>query len=273
VSFHSHGVRLMSTDDTVRLDWDARGVATLTLNRPKVGNAYDGALLVRIRSTLESLAVDERLRALVVRGAGKHFQCGADLNWMAKIADESIALGRRASLDSVMVFQTLHEFPRPTLALVHGGCFGGGCGLVCCVDIALATPNAIFGLGEVRAGVAPTPISRQLVQTIGMRQARRYAMTGERFSAGEALRIGLVHEVIATAAIEARLEAVLIEVLAAAPGAAMVTKHSLLRANAMLQDFNTAAELADESAQQRASSEGREGLAAFRERRRPSWQS
>jgi methylglutaconyl-CoA hydratase len=167
--------------------------------------------------------------------------------------------------------QMLNEFPRPTLAVVQGAAFGGGCGIVCCVDVALAAPEAIFGLTEVRVGVAPTPISTQMVQAMGLRQARRYAVTGERFDAAEALRIGLVHEVVPAAGLEARLAAILEEVLLAAPGAAAATKASMLGANGLMLDARAMAQLAHEGWMQRASAEGKEGLAAFRGKRRPAW--
>jgi methylglutaconyl-CoA hydratase len=156
---------------------------------------------------------------------------------------------------------------------VQGACFGGGCGLLCCVDIALAVPEAVFGLTEVRVGVAPTPISIHLVHALGLRHARRYALTGERFDAETALRIELVHEMVPAPAIEERLDAILAEVLAAAPRAAAVTKHSLLRPNRLLLTESESRALAKESWNQRASDEGREGLQAFQQKRRPSWQS
>ena len=143
--------------------------------------------------------------------------------------------------------------------------------MVCCVDVALATPAAVFGLTEVRVGVSPTPISAQMVQAMGLRQARRYAITGERFGAAEALRIGLVHEVVEAAAMESRLEEVLEAVLLSAPGAVAATKDSLLGVNGMKLDARQMALLAHEGWIQRASAEGQEGLAAFREKRRPSW--
>ncbi|WP_338665227.1 enoyl-CoA hydratase-related protein [Pararoseomonas sp. SCSIO 73927] len=259
-------------ETSVTLNLDAHGIATLTLNRPEVGNAYDEVLLRRFRDLLEEAAGRPELRALVVRGAGRHFQCGADLRWMAEVAGQSPERGRMASEASVDAFRRLNEFPAPTLALVQGACFGGGCGLLCCVDIALAVPEAVFGLTEVRVGVAPTPISTHLVHALGLRQARRYALTGERFDAATALRIGLVHEIVPAPEIEDRLGALLSEVLAAAPRAVAVTKHSLLRANRLLLTDKDASALADESRLQRASEEGREGLLAFREKRRPSWQ-
>ncbi len=259
------------TGGPLLLERDTRGVATLVFNRPERGNAYDGALLTVFAEMVQALAADPDLRVLVLRGAGRHFQCGADLHWMAEVATASPEQGLEASRASVAAFRLLHEFPRPTVALVQGACFGGGCGFLCCVDIALSVPEAIFSLAEVRAGVAPTPISTQLVQAIGARQARRYALTGERFDAAEALRIGLLHEVVPADALEARLEALVGEILAAAPQATTVTKASLLVANDLLLDAERASTLAEESWRQRASDEGKEGLEAFRQKRLPFW--
>ena len=174
-------------------------------------------------------------------------------------------------MGTTRTMQMLNEFAKPTLAVVHGACFGGGCGLVCSVDVALATPAAIFGLTEVRVGVAPTPISAQMVQAIGLRHTRRYALTGERFDAAEAVRIGLVHEVVAEARLEARLSEILDAVLLSAPGAVAATKRSFLAANGLQLDEALMAGLAEESWRQRASAEGHEGLVAFREKRRPAW--
>jgi methylglutaconyl-CoA hydratase len=184
------------TGDRYLLATDARGVATLTLNRPEVANAYDEDLLRALTVALDRLADDARVRALVIRGAGRHFQAGADINWLNRLSRQGPEENYTASIVTVRFSRTLNELPKPTIAVVHGACFGGGCGIACCVDVALATPDAIFGISEVRHGIAPTPISTHMVNAIGIRQARRYALTGERFGADEALRIGLVHEVV-----------------------------------------------------------------------------
>ena len=259
------------TESPVLLDVDARGVATATLNRPERGNAYDEALLRALIEGLERLRADASVRALVVRGAGKHFQAGADLDWLKRAAAYPPERAFRASLATTTAMQMLNEFPRPTFALVHGACFGGGCGLVCCADVALATPRALFGLTEVRVGVAPTPISTHMVHAMGLRHTRRYALTGERFDAAEALRIGLVHEVVPEDRAEARLSEVIGEALLSAPGACAVTKDSFLGANGLKLDARRMALLAHESWMQRASAEGREGLDAFKAKRRPGW--
>jgi methylglutaconyl-CoA hydratase len=256
---------------SVLLRVDARGVAHVTLNRPEVGNAYDADMLGTLIDGLTQLERDAKVRALVIRGGGRHFQAGADINWLARAADYPPDQAFAASMATTRAMQLLNEFPKPTIAVVRGACFGGGCGLVCCVDVALATPDAIFGLTEVRVGVAPTPISTHMVHAMGLRQTRRYALTGERFDAEEARRIGLIHEIVPADAVDARLAAVLDAVFLSAPGAIAVTKASFLAANQLTLDARDMAMLAHESWTQRNSGEGREGTSAFREKRRPAW--
>jgi methylglutaconyl-CoA hydratase len=257
------------TSDRYLLTTDARGVATLTLNRPEVANAYDEDLLRSLTAALEKLGNDADVRALVIRGAGKHFQAGADLNWLNRLSRQGPEENYVASIITVRFSKALNELPKPTIAVVHGACFGGGCGIACCVDIALATPDAIFGISEVRHGIAPTPISTHMVNAIGIRQARRYALTGERFDADEALRMGMVHEVVPTVQMEARLAEVLDAILLSAPGAIARTKRSMLGANGLVLDEREAELLAHEGWMQRQSTEGQEGTTAFREKRKP----
>jgi methylglutaconyl-CoA hydratase len=259
------------TADRYLLATDARGIATLTLNRPEVANAYDEDLLRALTAALEKMAGDTDVRALVIRGAGRHFQAGADLNWLNRLSRQGPDENYVASIITVRFSKVLNELPKPTIAVVHGACFGGGCGIACCVDIALATPDSIFGISEVRHGIAPTPISTHMVNAIGIRQARRYALTGERFGADEALRMGMVHEVVPAAQMEARLAEVLDAIILSAPGAIARTKLSMLGANGLLLGDREAELLAHEGWMQRQSPEGREGTTAFREKRRPSW--
>jgi methylglutaconyl-CoA hydratase len=261
----------MSEDSPVLLSIDARGVATVTLNRPRVGNAYNEALLHALIDGLTQLAADPKIRALVIRGAGKHFQAGADINWLNEATDYPPQRNYDASVATTRAMQLLNEFPHPTIAIIDGGCFGGGVGIVCCVDVALATPEAIFGITEVRVGVSPTPISTYMIGAIGLRQTRRYALTGERFNAAEACRIGLVHEVVPAADMEAKLARLLDEIYLSAPGAISVTKDSFLGANGLKLSAREVSLLAHEGWMQRHSAEGHEGTTAFRDKRTPSW--
>lgn len=258
-------------DEPVLLEIDARGVATATLNRPERGNAYDEAMLAALIGGLDRLAADAQVRALVLRGAGKHFQAGADVHWLGRAAHYPPERAYAASHATTTAMAKLNEFPHPTIAMVKGACFGGGVGIVCCVDVALAAPDAIFGITEIRVGVAPTPISTHMVNAIGLRQTRRYALTGERFGAAEAARIGLVHAVVATADMEGRLGEVLDAIFLGAPGAISATKDSFLAANGLKLDARAVAQLSHEGWMQRSSAEGREGTAAFRDKRTPFW--
>jgi methylglutaconyl-CoA hydratase len=259
------------TKSPVLLSTDDRGVATVTLNRPEVGNAYNAAMLGGLIEGLTCLGADPNVRCLVVRGAGKHFLAGADIRWLGEVAQYPPPDNYAASIATTRAMQLLNEFPKPTIAIVHGACFGGGVGLVCCVDVAFATPDSQFGITEIRVGVAPTPISTHLVNAIGLRYTRRYALTGERFDASEAERIGLIHEVVPPNAMEAKLASVLDAVFLGSPTAIATTKASFLGANNLLLDERQIAMLAHEGWTQRASPEGIEGTTAFREKRKPSW--
>jgi methylglutaconyl-CoA hydratase len=211
------------------------------------------------------------VRVLIVRGAGRHFQAGADINWLNRLSRQGPEENHRASVVTVRFGKTLNELPKPTVAVIHGACFGGGVGIACCVDVALAAPDALFAISEVRHGIAPTPISTHMVNAIGLRQTRRYALTGERFGAEEAARIGLVHEVVPADRMKARLAEVLDAILLGAPGAIARTKLSFLGANGLLLDERQAELLAHEGWMQRQSPEGREGTTAFGEKRKPAW--
>lgn len=256
--------------DPVLLEIDARGVATVTLNRPDRGNAYDEDMLAALIGGLDRLAVDPAVRVLVLRGAGRHFQAGADIHWLGQAAHYPPDRAYAASLATTMAMQKLNEFPRPTIAVVKGACFGGGVGIVCCVDVALAAPDALFGITEIRVGVAPTPISTHMVNAMGLRHTRRYALTGERFGAAEAARIGLVSEVVG-GDMEARLAEVVDACFLGAPGAIAATKDSFLGANGLKLDARQMAQLSHEGWMQRGTAEGHEGTTAFREKRQPGW--
>jgi methylglutaconyl-CoA hydratase len=258
-------------DGPVLVATDARGVATVTLNRPAVNNAYDGAMLEALTAGVAALGADPAVRVIVITGAGKHFQAGADLAWLAEMAEAPPEKAFAAAMGTTGAMKALNECPKPTLALVNGACFGGGAGMVCCVDVAIASHDALFGLTEVRVGVAPSPISTHMVHAMGLRHTRRYAISGERFDAAEAVRIGLVHEVVPRDALAARGEAIVGEILKSAPSAIARTKASFLAANGLVLEAARVQHLAHDSWLQRASAEGREGLAAFREKRPPSW--
>jgi methylglutaconyl-CoA hydratase len=161
------------SDDTVLTFVDARGVATITLNRPERGNAYNANMLAARIAGLQHLAADSAVRCLVIRGAGRHFQAGADINWLREVADYAPEANFDASPVTTRAMQLLNEFPKPTIAVIQGACFGGKVRLVCCVDVAFAESQ--FCITAVRVGVVLTPISTHMVIVMGLRHTRRYA--------------------------------------------------------------------------------------------------
>jgi methylglutaconyl-CoA hydratase len=249
---------------------DERGVARVTLNRPEVYNAYNGELIAGLLKTYDALAAKSP-RAVVIAGKGKNFQAGADINWLDAVRRSSPEENLRASRMTAEAVQRLNLLPVPTLALVHGACFGGGTGIVSACDIVIAADNAKFSIAEVRIGVAGTIIIPQLNDAIGLRQVRRYALTGERFDAQEAHRIGLVHEIVPLDALEAAGERVVNELLTNGPDAVAQTKIWALKSAWSHLDDPAFTALIDAHAAKRQSVEAAEGFAAFREKRPASY--
>jgi methylglutaconyl-CoA hydratase len=245
---------------------DARGVATVTLNRPEVNNAYDESLIQGLHAAMDALA---GVRVVVLKGAGRHFQAGADLKWIARVASQSVEENERISRATAMAVHRLNTLPVPTVALVQGGCFGGGTGIVAACDIVMAADNAMFSIAEARWGLTAAIILPQLADAIGARQVRRYALSGERFGAEEARRIGLVHEVVPLAELESAGSAIVDQLLQNAPQAIAETKATAL-------DFSWGGEpnldrLISQHAAKRKSGEAVEGLASFAEKRPARW--
>ncbi len=250
---------------------DPRGVATVTLNRPEVNNAYNGELIDGLLAALDALGSAPGLRAVVIKGTGKHFQAGADLKWIDAVRTAPAAENIRVSRATADAVRRLNAVPVPVIALVQGGCFGGGTGLVAACDVVIAADNAMFSIAEVRWGLTAAIIVPQLNDAIGVRQMRRYALTGERFGAEEARRIGLVHEVVALAELAAAGERVVTAVLENGPQAIAQTKALILQSafgDLSEQDF---ARLVESHAAKRQSAETTEGLASFAEKRAAKW--
>jgi methylglutaconyl-CoA hydratase len=261
----------MAEAEPILCDIDPRGVATVTLNRPRVGNAYNGALIDGLIATFARLGREPGLRCVVLKGAGRHFQAGADLSFLNHLRTVSAEENREFSRRTVAAIRGLQLFARPTIALVQGGCFGGGVGIAAACDVAVAAEDAMFALSEVRWGITPAPIIPLLVERIGARQAGRLALTGERFDAAMALRIGLVHELCPAAELPDAGARFVEHFLMAGPEAVAVTKN--LTARAVDTPFEGAfhERIVEEAAGRRRSSEAAEGLASFRERRKPRW--
>lgn len=261
-----------NNDAPVLCEVDGRAVAHVALNRPERNNAYDGALITALLATLDMLEKAPGLRAVVISGRGRHFQAGADLTWIDAIRAASREENIAASRATAQAIWRLNAAPVPTVALVHGACFGGGTGLIAACDVVIAADDATFAIAEVRWGLTAAIIIPQLNDAIGLRQVRRYALTGERFSAAEARRIGLVHEIVSTAELEAAGARVVDQILQNGPEAIAQTKALALRsAWAHLDDaaFNR---LVESHAAKRQSAEAAEGLASFSQKRTAKWE-
>jgi methylglutaconyl-CoA hydratase len=251
---------------------DDRGVATITMNRADVHNAFNDDLIWELNNAFKTLGANPDVRAIVLTGAGKSFSAGADLNWMKAAAEYSEEQNERDAMRLSEMLSTVNNCPKPTIAIINGAAFGGGVGLVACCDIAIAVDNAKFSLSEVRLGLTPATISPYVVAAIGERAARRYFLTAERFDAAEARRIGLVHETSASLQEACSLSHVFIKnILAGAPAAQAEAKDLITSVvgKEITEDLRT--DTAKRIAKRRASSEGKEGLSAFLEKRKASW--
>ncbi len=207
---------------------DARGVATVTLDRPDVGNAYNEAMVQGLLAAMHEACARPDLRAVVLRGNGRHFQAGADLKWIREVASASATENERVSRATAQAVDRLNRLPVPTVALVQGGCFGGGTGMIAACDVVIAADDAVFSISEVRWGLTAAIIIPQLSDAISARQLRRYALTAERFGAAEALRIGLVHMVVPGHGLAAAGAAMVARLLENGPSAMAETKAAIL---------------------------------------------
>lgn len=261
------------SDEAVLLEISPQGVATLTLNRPDVHNAFDEHMIALLSMRLDELAGNHNIRCVVVKGAGKSFSAGADLNWMKRAAGYNAAQNKADAQALASMLQKLYDLRCPTIALVHGAAIGGGFGLVACCDIVLAGPKAKFCLSEVKLGLIPATIGPFVMRAIGGRQMRRYAQTAEMIDVITAQEIGLVHErfdtdddMLAGADILVRDH-----VLRNGPNAMAQAKTLCHDIEGQALDSALGEETAQRIADIRAGDEAREGLAAFLEKRAPHW--
>jgi methylglutaconyl-CoA hydratase len=249
-----------------------RGVGIVTLNRADRHNAFDSQTIGELAQALAGMANNAEVRVVVLSSAGKTFCAGADLEWMRTAAKWTSA---ENEADARMLAEMLHRLatlPKPTIARVQGSAFGGGVGLIAACDIAFATFDAQFALSEVKLGLIPATISPYVIDAIGERHARRYMLTAERFSAAEAYRIGLVHEMVADeSALDQALGAVIDALLANGPAALAECKDLIRTVSDQALDGSMIVDTARRIARVRASEEGRQGIAAFLEGRKPNW--
>ena len=255
----------------ITLQTDARGIATLTLNRAEKHNAFDDRMIADLLRALDKIEKDNSIRILVLRAAGKSFCAGADLDWMRRMADYDFDQNLADARQLAQLMYRLNRLNKPVIARVQGSSFGGGIGLIACCDIAIASADAIFSLSEVRLGLIPSVISPYVIAAIGSRAARRYFLSGEQFDAGRALQLGLVHEVVEPESLDVSLEQCIDVLLKSGPSAQAAAKELIQQVQGRAIDESLIEETARRIAEVRASDEAREGLNAFLEKRKPDW--
>ena len=254
----------------LRVERPRPGVARVVLDRPDLRNAFDDVLIARLAETFETLAADDTVRAIVLAGEGRSFCAGADLSWMKRMVSYGPEENRRDAAALAEMFRRIDTCRKPVVARVQGAALGGGAGLVAVCDVAVAAEDALLGTTEVRLGIVPAVISPFVVRKIGESHARRWFLTGERFSAAEALRTGLVHAVVPEAALDAEVDRVVDALLLGGPEALAVSKDLARRMGRLPLD-EALEEATGVISTRRASAEGQEGMRAFLERRSPSW--
>jgi methylglutaconyl-CoA hydratase len=246
-------------------------VATLTLNRPEIRNAFDDAQIERLTHALRAAEADPAVRVVVIAGNGPAFCAGADLNWMRRMAGYTYEQNLADATALAEMLRTLDCMTKPTVARVHGAAFAGGTGLVAACDIALGTPEAKFCLSEAKLGLSPATISPYVVRAMGMRMARRYFLTAEVFDAKEAYRIGLLSALVPAAELDSALSGLLTQLRAGGPRAIAEIKDLIRAVSAGAVDDAMIADTARRIAEIRVTAEGREGIASFLEKRKPAW--
>lgn len=247
------------------------GVARVTLNRPELRNAFDDALIGKLSQAFAELAVDRSVRMIVLAGNGPAFCAGADLNWMKRMAGYSYEENLADARGLADMLAALDRLPKPTIARVHGPVFAGGTGLVAACDIAVGTPEAKFCLSEAKLGLSPATISPYVIRAMGERLARRYFLTAEVFDAQEAHRIGMLSLLVPAGELDAAVAELVKHLLAGGPESHAKIKALIRDVAGRRPDDAVAAETAKRIAEIRGSAEGREGIAAFLEKRKASW--
>lgn len=246
-------------------------VATIWMNRPDVHNAFDEALIKELTAACQALDGDDAVRVVILAGRGKSFSAGADLNWMKRAANNSVEENMSDARGLAGMLRTLAEMKKPTIARVQGAALGGGTGLTAACDIAVASTKAVFATSEVKFGIIPSAISPYVVRAIGARQAYRYFQSAERIDASRARELGLVHEAVEPEALDAKVQEIVDMLIQGGPLAQAAAKD-LIRAvdNQPIND-TLVEDTAQRIAHLRATPEAKDGIAAFLDKRQPSW--
>ena len=246
-------------------------VATVTLNRPDVRNAFNEFTIAELSLAFSELGRHDEVRAIVLAANGPAFCAGADLNWMKKMAGYSHAENAEDAEKLADMLRTIYLCPKPVVAKVQGDCYAGGMGLVAACDIAVCSNGASFCLSEVKLGLIPATISPYVIKAMGENAARRYFLTAEKFTAQEAHRIGFVHDIVGAEALDAHVDSIVRSLVTSSPNAVREAKVLVREVTGKAVDSALVVDTAERIANIRSSDEGREGVASFLEKRKPSW--
>ncbi len=261
----------MTVQTNLIINWRGPGVAQITMARPEVFNAFDEAMIGQLDEAFDELIGDDSVRVIVLAGDGKHFSAGADLQWMQRASNETQEWNLADARRFASMLGKIDACPKPTMARIQGAALGGGVGLACACDIAIAADNASFAVSEAKFGILPAVIGPYVTNAVGKRHARRLALTMTRIRAVEALAIGLVHQVSTLDDLDTAVDATAQELLTGAPNAQGEIKALF----AQLQVGPVTAEVRELTAQTisrvRGTEEAREGFAAFLDKRPASW--
>ncbi len=256
----------------VLVEATADGAVTVIINRPEKKNAFDAETIGALHEAFETLQNQPGVRVVFVRGAGNNFSAGADLEWMRSASEWDEADNRDDAMGLARMLKALHDIPCLTVALVDGAAMGGGAGLVAACDTAVATQGVKFAFSEVKLGLTPATISPYVIEAIGARKARSLFAIGLSFDADDALNIGLIGRIVADAdGLDRAVDWLSAEMMTAAPGAVAAAKELVRYVDGRKIDHDLMHETADRIAARRVSEEGREGIKAFLERRKPNW--
>ncbi len=260
-----------SSESIVLTEISSHGVATITLNKPDLRNALDEQMILSLTEAFDKTGHNPQVRVIILKGRGKVFCAGADLNWMKRVSTYSHQENIEDALLLSGLMKSINSNPKPTVAVIQGGAFGGGIGLACACDIAIAADDAKFCLSEVRLGLVPAVISPYVNRAMGERHFRRYTLTAERFSAQEALTTGLIHHLVSLDNLDETVNHIISDLLKGSPAA--ITQSKNLIADIRKNEATDALErlTAEYIAKARSSSDGREGITAFLEKRQPFW--
>ena len=247
------------------------GVATVTLNRPEVRNAFNDEVITELTAVFVKLGTQDDVRCIVLAASGTAFCAGADLNWMRRMADYTHAENLADAAALAEMLRAVYACPKPTIAKVQGDVYAGGTGLVAACDIAISSDTAGYCLSEVKLGLIPATISPYVIRAMGARAAHRYFLTAERFSAAEALRIGFVHEVVVATDLDARAAELVKALVNAGPQAVRLCKKLVQDVAGQAITPELVQMTVEGIADIRVSAEGREGVQSFLQKRKPNW--